>query len=133
MLRVPLGMGDEASRLLDGNQTFIAREETRKPETTLYRVQAGDTLTAIAQKLGMSVKALQQTNKIASPGQLQRGQMLQVREISAAQSRPYQVRHGDTLTAIAKRFGVSLGAILEANEVEGHRIYPGQILLLPRL
>jgi membrane-bound lytic murein transglycosylase D len=89
MLRVPLGMGDEASRLLDGNQTFIARGETRKSETTLYRVQAGDTLTAIAQKFGMGVKELQQANKMASPGQLQRGQMLQVRKISAAQSRPY--------------------------------------------
>jgi membrane-bound lytic murein transglycosylase D len=61
-----------------------------------------------------------------------RGETQQVRKMYAAQSRSYHVRQGDTLAAISKRFGVSLRAILEANEVEGHRIYPGQILLLPR-
>ena len=44
----------------------------------------------------------------------------------------YQVRRGDTLTAIARRFGASLEAILQLNRVvNGHRIFPGQILLIP--
>jgi len=43
----------------------------------------------------------------------------------------YRVRKGDTLFAIAKRFGVSLDALREANHLTDNTIFPGQILLVP--
>ena len=45
----------------------------------------------------------------------------------------YSVQHGDTLSAIAKRFGVSLAALEAANPQISHpdRIYPGDRLHLP--
>lgn len=46
------------------------------PET--YVVQQGDTLSGIAQKLGVSQQALQDANGIENPDQIQEGQVLKV-------------------------------------------------------
>jgi membrane-bound lytic murein transglycosylase D len=42
----------------------------------------------------------------------------------------HQVRSGDTLSAIAKRHGVSVEAIRTANKLKGNLIHPGQDLLI---
>ena len=46
--------------------------------TTTYRVKAGDTLSAIAARFGVSVSALQQANGITDPRLLRIGQVLQI-------------------------------------------------------
>jgi membrane-bound lytic murein transglycosylase D len=43
----------------------------------------------------------------------------------------YQVRRGDTLTHIARRFGVQVDTLLALNNLESHRIFPGQVLIVP--
>lgn len=43
----------------------------------------------------------------------------------------YKVVRGDTLSAIAKRFGVSVRAITAANQRSNHRIRAGETLLVP--
>ncbi len=44
----------------------------------------------------------------------------------------YQVQAGDTLTAIAGRFGVTVEALLAANAIDNpHRIMPGDVLIIP--
>lgn len=42
----------------------------------------------------------------------------------------HRVRKGDTLSAIASRYGVSVAAIRQANNIRGSIIYPGQDLLI---
>jgi membrane-bound lytic murein transglycosylase D len=53
----------------------------------------------------------------------------------AAVEPPAEVRHtvrrGETLSAIARSYGVELGAIKAANEMQGSVIQPGQSLLIP--
>ncbi len=45
----------------------------------------------------------------------------------------YTVRFGDTLTSIARRFGVSIRAIARANHIINiNRIFAGQVLVIPR-
>ena len=45
----------------------------------------------------------------------------------------YWVRHGDTLSGIAWRFGTSVWAIAQANGIRNpNRIYAGQCLFIPR-
>lgn len=44
----------------------------------------------------------------------------------------YEVQQGDTLNAIARRYGVSVAQLLEANDLtESHRIFMGQKLIIP--
>jgi LCP family protein required for cell wall assembly len=43
----------------------------------------------------------------------------------------YEVQPGDTLSAIAARFGVTLEALMAANNLSGYDIYPGQSLVIP--
>ncbi|HXF83586.1 MAG TPA: NlpC/P60 family protein, partial [bacterium] len=45
--------------------------------------------------------------------------------------RAYRVARGDTLSAIARRFGVSVAALRAANGLRSDRIYPGQRLRIP--
>lgn len=45
----------------------------------------------------------------------------------------YRIRSGDSLTVIAQRFGTSVKAIQRLNELEGTRIYAGQVLRIPGL
>jgi LysM repeat protein len=47
--------------------------------------------------------------------------------------RVYVVKSGDTLFAIAERFGVTVDAIIEANDIANpNAIVPGQRLTIPR-
>ena len=130
-LRVPLGKGDEVAHLLKGGTTDIKSARVVPSDGSSYRVQAGDTLDRIARKFGSTVQALQRINEITNPHELRAGRVLLLAERSSGHTQ-YQVRRGDTLTAIARRFGASLEAILQLNRVvNGHRIFPGQILLIP--
>jgi len=43
----------------------------------------------------------------------------------------YVVRKGDTLSALAKRYGVTVAAIRNANGLSSSRIYVGQVLSIP--
>ena len=45
----------------------------------------------------------------------------------------YQIQRGDTLSALARRFGTSVGALMEANPqiTNANLIYTGQSLNLP--
>lgn len=48
------------------------------------------------------------------------------------QWRTYCVQRGDTLSGIARRFGVSVQAMAQANRIHNpHRIYAGQVLWIP--
>lgn len=43
----------------------------------------------------------------------------------------YTVAWGDTLTSVAGRFGVSVDALMRANNLTSSSIYPGQVLVIP--
>lgn len=45
----------------------------------------------------------------------------------------YRVRSGDSLTVIARRYGTSVKAIQRLNDLDGTRIYAGQVLRIPGL
>jgi membrane-bound lytic murein transglycosylase D len=45
----------------------------------------------------------------------------------------YRVRNGDTLTYIARRFGTEVDTLLALNNLASHRIYAGQVLIVPAL
>jgi LysM repeat protein len=44
----------------------------------------------------------------------------------------YTIRKGDTLSAIAKRHGSTVGAIQRTNGIKGTLIHPGKVLVIPK-
>jgi LysM repeat protein len=114
--------------------------------TTAYTVQSGDTLFAIALQFNTDVETLRRLNNL-SDDSLQIGQVLQVpdtgqgqqagaapqpTQAAAGEQVTYVVTSGDTLSAIAARFGVSWTEIAAANSIPApYTIYRGQKLVIP--
>lgn len=106
-----------------------------------YTVRPGDTLSAIARRFDMSLSALEAANpQIRNPNLIQAGEMLHIpilQETRTSSPAPtagsYMVQPGDTLSAIAQRFGVSLEALEAANPqiVNPNVIQVGEMLNIP--
>lgn len=111
-----------------------------------YRVVKGDSLWAIARRFGVSQKTLLRANGLRSGRLLKVGQKLFIpdkggqRTVAArAEARtahaglvPYEVRSGDTVWGIARRFGVSAADVLRANGLgSGKHLQIGQRLYIP--
>jgi predicted chitinase/LysM repeat protein len=100
---------------------------------TRYRVRAGDTLSEIAEKFGTTVKAIARANHILNANLIRIGQVLVIPRPGAVLPGPtplrYVVRAGDTLGAIAARFGTTIRAIARANHITNpNLIRVGQVL-----
>ncbi|MBX6377448.1 MAG: LysM peptidoglycan-binding domain-containing protein [Clostridia bacterium] len=98
----------------------VQQEVPPCPNGQLYSVRPGDTLFVLARRFGVSVEAILAANpQITDPDRLAIGQTICIPGAPAPTVCPrgffYTVRSGDTLSAIAQRFGVSLQDLLEAN------------------
>jgi membrane-bound lytic murein transglycosylase D len=88
-----------------------------------HRVKRGETLSGIADEYGVSQRDLRRWNTLDTKGRIRAGQRLRVSvpgsEASSASrssaSRTHIVRWGDTLSGLAKRYGVSVAELRRAN------------------
>lgn len=121
----------------------------RQPQVTIYVVEPGDTLSAIAARFGTSVDAIVQANDIADAHWIYVGQQLQIPGAvgtppapaapvaapaapATSSGRTYTVVAGDTLYGIAGRFGTTVDAIARLNGIaDPNWIYVDQVLQLP--
>lgn len=89
-----------------------------------YSVQPGDTLSGIAQRLGVSASALASANSLGDPDRVIAGTTLQVpgRGTPATAGRIHTVAAGENLSVIARRYGVSVGALARANRLDPRRL-----------
>jgi len=99
---------------------------------TVYIVKAGDTLYRLALRFGTTVQAIMAYNGLTSTT-IYVGQRLY---IPGAPPPPadywwYQVRAGDTLYRLARRYGTTVSAIMNANGLTSTTIYIGQWLCIP--
>ena len=83
---------------------------------TTHVVQKNETLGGIANRHGVSAKAIQALNGIKNPNLLFVGKKLRIPDGSAAEV-PYVVKKGDSLGAIASRFGVKTSSIAARNNL----------------
>ncbi|HET6347173.1 MAG TPA: LysM peptidoglycan-binding domain-containing protein, partial [Myxococcota bacterium] len=85
-------------------------------ESATYTVKAGDTLTEVAKALGIDLRALWNANpSIIHPNQLIAGAVLKLPARAHAQNKNTLVQPGESLADVARRLGVSTGALLRAN------------------
>ena len=107
-----------------------------------YVVQAGDTLSSIGERFGVEWQDIAATNNIAAPAYaIYRGQKLVIPGVQAAPAseqpaggtgQTHTVQAGETLYSIAVQYGVTVQAIMEANNLaNANLIYRGQVLAIP--
>lgn len=121
----------------------------------IYTVQRGDTLFEIAQRFGTTMDTLVALNQLSDPNRIEAGQVLRLSGEAAPLAQPtpapstpapppspqtpsaippatgelYVVQGGDTLNKIARRFGITVTALIAANNLaDPNRIMPGQQL-----
>lgn len=88
-----------------------------------YRVQPGDTLSAIAKAHGTTVQALLQANpQIHDPDRIDAGQVLHLPSTDGtpgppAQPQVHTVRPGDTLAALAARYDSNVATLARLNNI----------------
>jgi len=93
-----------------------------------YTVQSGDTLTGIADRLGLSMMTLWWANQLASKDQLRVGQRLIVPPTDGVL---YRAAEGDTVTSVAARFHADPLAVEAYNDLAGDELTLGQQLMIP--
>lgn len=95
--------------------------------TDAYVVQAGDTLTAIANRTGASVEAIATTNGLAAPYAIRIGQTLTI-----PGGRYHRVAQGESGIAIARAYATPWVEIIALNNLqEPYTLRVGQRLKLP--
>ena len=103
-------------------------------------VQAGENLFRISLKYNVSMAAIMQANGLINPNYVYVGQVLCIPGGQVSPPPPpspppgsrYCVQPGDTLGAIAARFGTTVYAIMQANGLNNpNYIYVGQWLIIP--
>ena len=112
------------------------QKETWK-NMSLYKVKAGDTLSAIAKKHGVAMSRIRimKPAEIANPNKLQIDDLLAIplneAQIAAALPVSYKVKAGDTLSAIAAAHGKSVAYVQQMNAINNpDRIFEGQVLYI---
>ena len=116
-----------------------SEERSEKPEvkTSTYTVKKGDGLGAIAERHGMTLQEIRELNGLKD-NNIQVGQKLKVTgkaseersEKPEAKSSTYTVKKGDSLGAIAERFGVTVDQLRDWNGIKGNNIQAGQKLTI---
>ncbi len=104
--------------------------EAFTPQINEYEVQPGDTLDKIAQQFGISLEALvgSNANTLDDLHALEPGTILKIVKNGVL----HIVKRGQTLTDIARTYGVSLTEIVWANRLDDREyIYPGEEFFIP--
>lgn len=128
------GLKKEASKPKPAPKPAPKKKTKSKAKTVTYTVKKGDTLSAIAKKYNTSWQELAKLNKLKDPNLIHPGQKITITGTVNAEAKPkpkaettYTVKKGDTLSAIAKKYGTTYQKLAKANGIANpNLIYPGQ-------
>jgi membrane-bound lytic murein transglycosylase D len=98
-----------------------------------YRTRRGDTLSAIATRVGVPVKTLARHNRLRPPYRIRAGKELQLPYHPVTQDH-YRVIPGEVLSVIAERVVATVPTLAKLNQLKRpYRLRVGQVLQVPQL
>lgn len=115
----------------DTETSNIPIKEYIDTETTEYQVVAGDTLSSIANRFNTTVNELVKINYISNPNLILVGQILKLKRenFSQVENSTYVVQQGDTLSAIAQKYGTTYQELERINNISNpNYIQVGQVI-----
>jgi murein DD-endopeptidase MepM/ murein hydrolase activator NlpD len=114
----------------DGPSGTIAdiQKKTQSGGISIYVVRPGDTLSGIAQLLGITPGTILSANDLSAGSKLQVGEKLIILPISGM---PYTVKKGDTLESIAKTYGGDAIDIGNYNGIDDSTLVAGSEIVIP--
>lgn len=95
-----------------------------------YVVKSGDSLYRIAQQYNTTVKDIIELNNLNSTS-LSIGQTLKIPVPTSKPTNNYTVQSGDSLYSIARKFGVTVQELIDANNLSTNTLQIGQVLIIP--
>ena len=107
------------------------------PNGTLHTIVSGDTLFALANRYGTTVAAIQAANPGLNPNSLRVGQIICIPtggtpSPSCPNGTLHTIVRGDTLFALANRYGTTVAAIQAANPgLNPNALQVGQVICIP--
>nr|WP_303093579.1 LysM peptidoglycan-binding domain-containing protein [Limosilactobacillus mucosae] len=124
------------------NSSSSSSSSTAATTAGTYTVKAGDTLSAIASRYSTSSSTLASLNSLSNPNLIYVGQVLKVSSNASTSSSTsssanstvttaasYTVKSGDTLSAIAAKYGTTYQALASTNSISNpNDIYVGQVI-----
>lgn len=99
-----------------------------------HTVTSGDTLYDIARRYGVSWDQVAEANGLAAANQIYAGQVLKIPVDAPGPTHAilHQVHRGDTLTSIARQYGLTTAELADANGLSApYVIFPGQAITIP--
>ncbi len=104
-------------------------ESIRVVSFSEYRVRNGDTVSGIQNRFGLrSLSSILSVNDIANARRIRPGQVLRIPSVDGIN---HTVVRGDTLQALANRYGIAVTALLDSNDLVDASLVPGQVLFVP--
>jgi LysM repeat protein len=127
-----LKVGGSSRDATSDNIVTAAPSPKRTGAIQEHIVRNGETLFQISKKYNLTISYLKRVNGLSNAS-LRAGQRLKIQvpiasARSASSTTKYKVRRGDSLAAIASKFGTTVAAIKQLNRLQRNHIYAGQIL-----
>jgi len=115
--------------LVKPNITETKIAERPREGVVTYTIQAGDTLSSIAEQFSISTQTILWENNLSSRSLIKPGQTLQILPVSGIS---HKVKSGDTLIKLANKYNVEKEKIVEFNKLaSASDISIGQTLIMP--
>ncbi|MEZ4662760.1 MAG: LysM peptidoglycan-binding domain-containing protein [Caldilineaceae bacterium] len=120
-----------AAMILPAANAFAISTVAVQAADTVHVVQRGDTLAAIARRYGTTVQALMSYNSLRTTT-IYVGQRILIPTSQPDPTYPitHVVQAGDTLAKIAARYGTTVQALMQVNNLRSTIIYVGQRLTI---
>ena len=124
------------NEIANPNRVFVGQKlilygATSPQEKITVVIRRGDSLSKLAEKYGVSVADIQEWNDIRNPSKVRIGQKVVIYTGGGGWV-IHKVKRGDSLGAIASRYGCTLAEIKSWNGISGTVIHPGQELKIKK-